>query len=63
MPIVVSGLIPLQLALVLAWMCLGQVVPNPENDERLFPTTRTIDRAGFAATGEPQPLSLGLDGV
>ena len=26
--------------------------PNPKNDERLFPTTQAIDKAGSAAMGE-----------
>ena len=50
---VVLGLIPLQLAPVLAWTYLGQVVPNPKKDERLFFAIRAIDKAGFATRGEP----------
>ena len=44
-------------------MCLGQVVPNPKDDEWLFPTTQAIDKAGSAATGEPRPLGSGPDGI
>ena len=56
--LVVLGLIPLQLAPVIAWMMLGQVVPKPKDDERLFPATWAFDRAGSATTGEPQPLNI-----
>ena len=36
------------------------VVSNPKKDERLFPTTRAIDRIGSATMSELQPLGSSL---
>ena len=44
---VVLGLIPLQLALVLAWMCLGQVVPNPKRMNGIFPLLGLLIEPGL----------------